>query len=410
MLVLGPKRLFWRFAFIGILAFDLATGFLIASGTIREGGIFSPSQLGRLIVLLYFLALLLNRKHAALWFIFGVTPFLLIELSFGTAHSQAAGLLYGLITVAKLAVLAAPLLLSFDELDQREIAHSFKVGALAMALVIIASLLLGIGKPTYPSGGFGTKSFFPSGNDIGAYLGSATLLLVVARHYRVINIGMISVALLLAGLIGVSSKASLLFALATLGFLIYHSRARVPAMVGLTVITVLYWSQLIDIAAVVGEIIVRRYHEANGDWLRFLVSGREVYVQEALTNFREHGSVPRLLLGQGIFVGPQSLQHVTMVDFLEADAFDIFFMFGVIGLFAYATLWWRLFSMSQSKRWFTLPIGLLLLHSVLAGHVIFSGLFLQTVLAMTVLLQRDKHNTLEPIRLITHGSVAHYAR
>jgi len=66
--------------------------------------------------------------------------------------------------------------------------------------------------------------------------------------------------------------------------------------------------------------------------------------------------------------------------------------------------------MSKSKRWFALPIGLLLLHSVLAGHVIFSGLFLQTVLALTVLLQRDKHNTLEPIRFITHSPEARYAR
>jgi len=88
MLTLGPRRLLWRFAFIGILFFDLITGYMIAEGISREGGIFSPSQLGRFIILAYLLTLLFEQRIAVLTFIFGIAPFLVIELSYGLVHEQ----------------------------------------------------------------------------------------------------------------------------------------------------------------------------------------------------------------------------------------------------------------------------------------------------------------------------------
>ena len=410
MLVIGPKRLFWRFAFIGIMIIDLATGYLLASNAIPEGGIFSPSQLGRLIILLYFAGLILRNKEISLWFIFGITPFLLIELLYGAAHSQVSGLLYGLISVAKLAVLAAPFFVTFDELDQREIVQSFKLGALFMASVIVISLVLDIGKPTYASGGFGTKSFFPSGNDIGAYLGGATLLLIVARHYELIKLNTISIAILLTGLTFISSKASLLFMLASIFFLAYHSRLMIPLTVLSSLVVLYYADHLSQAAAMVGEIIVRRYYEADGDWIRFLLSGRELYVHEAIQRFSEQNSTVRLLFGQGIFVGPQHVNQASQVDFLEADPFDIFFMFGTLGVIVFLVFWRHLIIMSKAKPWFAFPLGLLFLHSSLAGHVVFSGLFLQTVIVATVLLERKRHDELTPINFFIPSQARSHAR
>ena len=141
MLTLGPRRLLWRFAFIGILFFDLITGYMIAEGISREGGIFSPSQLGRFIILAYLLTLLFEQRIAALIFIFGIAPFLVIELSYGLVHEQTGGLLYGLISIAKVAALFIPFLITLDDLDRSEIAHSFKLGLIAMSIVIIALCL-----------------------------------------------------------------------------------------------------------------------------------------------------------------------------------------------------------------------------------------------------------------------------
>jgi hypothetical protein len=389
---------------------DLATGYLIASNAIPEGGIFSPSQLGRLIILLYFVALILHSREISLWFVFGITPFILIELLYGAAHGQLTGLLYGLISAAKLAVLAAPFFVTFDELDQREIVQSFKLGALLMASVIVTSLVFDIGKPTYPSGGFGTKSFFPSGNDIGAYLGGATLLLIVARYYQLIKLSNISVAILLTGLTFISSKASLLFMLASILFLVYHSRLMIPVAVLVAVFVFYYSDPLSQTAAMVGEIIVRRYNEADGDWIRFLLSGRELYVNEALQRFNEQNSTVRLLFGQGIFVGPQHLNQASQVDFLEADPFDIFFMFGTFGVIVFVLFWWHLIKMSKAKAWFAFPLTLLLLHSSLAGHVVFSGLFLQTVIVATVLLKRKRQDELTPIDFFIQSQASSHAR
>jgi hypothetical protein len=407
MLTLGPRRLLWRFAFIGILFFDLITGYMIAEGISREGGIFSPSQLGRFIILGYLLTLLFEQRIAVLTFIFGIAPFLVIELSYGLVHEQTGGLLYGLISIIKVAALFIPFLITLDDLDRSEIAHSFKLGLIVMSVVIIASLLADIGKPTYGSGGFGTKSYFPSGNDIGAYLGSGTLMIAVARYYRLLQTSLPTIGLLVLGLVCIGSRASLLFCAITLLFLAWHSSIRWLILLALTAALWQFYVMFIEIFNVVGEIMIRRYVEADGDLVRFIVSGRNEFIQKAFEQFTADGSVIRFLIGQGIFIGPQATDSVRVVDFLEADGFDLFFMFGLLGLAAYGLLWASLWSRCHQNRWLLLPIGLLLAHSALAGHVLFSGLFLQTVLALVVLTQIPQGCTIPAVKTFDRNSQDH---
>lgn len=379
------KAFFW-FVFVGIIAFDLLNGFLIAQKIIPAGGIFSPSQLGRLFILVVMLYWVASDKISLSLFLVLLIPLICVELLSGLVHQQLAGVTYGLISSMKLAVLFVPLLVTLERTSAQQIAHYFVMGIALMSLVLFISLVLGIGLPTYGSGGFGTKSFFASGNDIGMYLGASALIIMIARHYSLIEVSWLSVGIIVLGLLSIASKTSLVFMLLCLA-VIFSKTVFVRLLAILVVLAgALYWQSIWDAVSVVLDVVIRRFNAADGDWLFFITSGRNSFVAEAFELFSSEYSTQRVIFGRGVFVSFQSFQYVQQVDFLETDIFDIFFMFGLMGLLFYAMLWLGFSYKSLRYPLFLLPIVMLFMHSAIAGHVIFSGLCLQALLGLAAIL------------------------
>jgi hypothetical protein len=274
------------------------------------------------------------------------------------------------------------LLLAFSKGTARTIIVSLKYGLLLIASSLILSQVLGVGEPTYTSGGFGTKGWFPSGNGIGIYLGAGTLILMIAARYSDIALSQLQTLILSGGLLCIASKTALFFLLVALALKAYWQNSyRVLLLLGV-LIALPYIENIIDLASVVFEIMIRRYEANQDDLLRFITSGRDDYVSGALASWNQQFSAFRVLFGGGIFVSFQDPAIAHSVDYLETDIFDVFFIYGAFGLLSYLILWTVLAFRVASNVWLLLPLGLLLLHSMIAGHVFFNGLFVQLVIAL----------------------------
>lgn len=385
--MISLKKSMYFFIFIGIIAFDLLNGFLIAFKIIPVGGVFSPSQLGRLLILVMLLWWMLERRHNILVYLVILVPLLLVECFSAIYHQQIGGFLYGVISALKFSILFVPLLVELESDDAQLMARFYVLGLMAMALVLIVSLLFNIGKPTYGSGGFGTKSFFASGNDIGMYLGGGTLIACVARHYGLIAISWWKLIIIFLGLVSIASKTSLAFLLLSIGVVSLKTHTLKFLIFIAMAVAAYFWETIWSVLSVVMEIIIRRFNDSDGDWLFFITSGRNDFVLQAIDLFLSEYSDMRTLWGRGVYVGFQSYMHVQQTDFLETDVFDIFFMFGLFGLILYVSIWVGYFLKLKKFRWFLLPIVMIFLHSAIAGHVIFSGFCLQLLLALAIFSQ-----------------------
>lgn len=88
----------------------------------------------------------------------------------------------------------------------------------------------------------------------------------------------------------------------------------------------------------------------------------------------------RWFIGAGSYVSFQDPTAVFQYDTLESDVFDIFFMYGLAGVVAYCQMFAYGAIMLKKHIYFLLTWGLLFMHSLFAGHVIFNGMSI-TILA-----------------------------
>ena len=107
------------------------------------------------------------------------------------------------------------------------------------------------------------------------------------------------------------------------------------------------------------------------------MSERDVYFIDAITNLETNGVYAlRLITGLGALISFRS-PHVNFnsIDTLESDLTDLIFTYGIISVLVY--LGWAIYLHYQyiSKRlFFGIIFTLLILHSVLAGHILFNGM------------------------------------
>ena len=165
-MTLNLDKLAWLFIFVGLIVFDLLNGFLIGSGALGRGGIASPSQLGRAVLVVMLIIAALQSSRLFLGFLILVLALVMRETGAAFEHHQIAGYFYTLITLLKFSLPFLAIFLVFDPQISGLILRYLRWGLLLIALTLIVSLVMGIGSPTYTSGGFGTKAFFASGNGI----------------------------------------------------------------------------------------------------------------------------------------------------------------------------------------------------------------------------------------------------
>ncbi|WP_159568091.1 O-antigen ligase family protein [Limnobacter sp. 130] len=132
----------------------------------------------------------------------------------------------------------------------------------------------------------------------------------------------------------------------------------------------------------------------DGNMLGFIFRGRSDYYEAILPGLINHDFNSIIILfgaGEGLIrslsMAPlgRSASDATM---FEMDALDLFWAYGWIGFFLYLTLIYYLIrkaKLSKLTPLHSFAIALTLIHSVLAGHVIFSPQ-VSTLIAFTLML------------------------
>ncbi|MFA0109249.1 hypothetical protein BCU49_011810 [Vibrio breoganii] len=349
------------------------------SNIIPENGLASPSQIGRLIFMFSIILFLFYHKFNlkfALIFIY----FIMVEFHGVFLHSNLHGFMFGLVNVSKFLYLYLVYILIKDYIKHDHLsAISFLGKAIKWNLIIIAASLIfciatGLGNSTYGFG-FGTKSFFASGNGLGLYLGVMTLISVYLKksgYYK--NISLITLLVISSSIALIGSKAAFVFAVVCIFSVLYISRFRIPVFLIVSLMFVLGGYLFIDAFHLLFDVVIKRYSTSN-NMIEFLGSGRYDYVDNAFKDiFSQQHYLVRLLIGSGAFLSFQSPDVVTGYDTLETDFFDILFMYGIVGLLFIAMI--GLYMIFKSRKDIVLFIATLLyiLHSIIAGHVIFNGM------------------------------------
>lgn len=370
------ERFILTYLFIGLIFFDLTNGLLVEIGAISEGGLASPSQVGRLLALMLIVFSFFLNKWPVHQFIF-CSYFLLVEIFAGIIYPYLDGAFYGIMVSYKIIYLII-LLIYFDNLKSNTeflpfITSLLKINVLLVVSCVIFSFVTGYGVSTYHYGS-GTKSYFASGNGLGVYLGASALILRSA-HHKVYGSRLNSFFILLPALalLLVGTKTSVIFALALLSTFVSSARYFVIAATAFLLLIVIFGTFFSSVLLGIFQVVLARYENSESLWT-FLASGRDGYVTNAVETYFGQGlGVYRFLFGGGAVLSYQFPSSVVAYDTLETDPFDVFFSYGAFGLLMY--LLFSVFLLFQSHRvGLLLPAFLLMSHSVAAGHVLFNGM------------------------------------
>ena len=355
---------------------DALNGFLVVNGFIPEGGVFSPSQLARMLLSLYLVVFLYNRNVSKVLYFFILYIFL-VEVVASFFHLNLMAFIFGAVYSYKITYLILLYLtLNFMVNDEQDIAMLCKYiyyNLLIIAVFLFFSSVTGLGNSTYGHG-FGTKSFFSSGNGLGLYLGVFTFFLIAMKHINIIKIQVYKLAFISCSIALIGSKAALLLCVLNLFLIVYLSRYRY-IFLGCVLAFIYYMqNEFSEAFSLLFDVIITRFENAENIWM-YLGSGRIEYIVHAYDIFMAQIPSPgRVLFGMGAFTSFQNPSLVMAFDTLETDLFDLFFMYGFLFTFLYF-LFFAVGVIGLRKHKLLLCcFTLLYLHSILAGHVLFNGM------------------------------------
>ena len=278
-----------------------------------------------------------------------------------------------------------------------KILHVFLIAAFLYALGIIVPAILGIGVSSYTEGTFGQKGLYASGNALGIFMGIASVLCVLKKKKTVTDI--CKSLILLLSLLLLATKTALLFFVVTILFFIStrKSYSKVLLLCLFAGSIFYFWNYLKDAFMAVFDVVVFRY-EISDSPLAFMLSSRDNYVIDAFTEFYNSSMwILKLIIGGGVFMSYRTSYFEDMpFKQLEMDFFDIFFMYGLIGIFCYIgiILWCIRKSYNKGLVLFSLII-FFILHSALAGHILFDGVPMTAGVILVNILDRRKEVQVE---------------
>lgn len=370
--------------------FDMLNGYMVIGKVIPENGLASPSQIGRSLAILGLLTFVFYKRLSAKW-VFVLIYLFFIEICAAFIHFNDIGFIFGLVNVSKLVYLSIVYLVIMDYIYKDYLsAMSFLGKIIKWNLVIISfslmfSTVTGLGNSTYGYG-FGTKSFFASGNGLGVYLGVMTLVSIFfkkAKLYEEIDLKVLLLVSLSIALIG--SKAALIFSVICILNVIWISNYRMLGVAAIALLCIFGSYYLMEVFSLIFDVVARRYDNSSS-LVAFLGSGRHDYVINAFSElFSQSDAMFRFIFGGGAFLSFQSPSLLSGYDTLETDVFDVLFMYGFFGMLLLLLIYsYILFRLRKSRILFTAAL-LCILHSVLAGHVIFNGMSSFCVVILLIL-------------------------
>lgn len=393
------------FLFILMPFVDAATGYLINKEFLAAGSVGSPSQLFRFI--LTALLIIQIRKPVHLYVCMVMILWIMIVESINLPlHTRLDWFLIGGVYSYKL-VFGLIVYFVFQEyFDKRwltyEVLQDFVINSCAIyTLIIIASDIAGISANSYAGADLGSKGIFADGNGLGVFLGASSLV-VLNRYTKEKKIKDLLIFILTGKvLIGLMSKAGLLFLLAGLFLLYCNQRTKFKVIVGVGVLfcMIFLWEPIFLWIKTTFQVIAWRVERSESFW-EIVLGGRELYLYEAAnydyTNFVQ---VFKLIIGGGYklsFRDPSAINYNPEGIFLiEADFFDVFFMYGIIGFICYIIVSFKgLYTPKvKGKNILKWAWVLLFVHSALAGHVLSSGTALLILPCILLLMKEQKYLT-----------------
>ncbi|HDZ8847585.1 TPA: O-antigen ligase family protein [Aeromonas veronii] len=390
---LSIHRVIIFYVVVVLTLFDMLNGYMVIAKIIPDNGLASPSQIGRLFAILILFFFVIYKRLSARW-VYGLVYLTCIEIYGAYLHGNPAGFLFGLVNISKLLYLYLVYLVIIDYLKsdyQSGISYiglTIKINLVIISFSLIFSTVTGLGNSTY-SFGFGTKSFFASGNGLGLYIGVMTLISIYLRReglYK--DIGLITLLLISASISLIGTKAALIFSIVCIINVVAISRYRFMAFT-LLILMLLFGGgyYLIDVFNLFFDVVVKRYNN-DPSLVKFLGSGRFDYVTNAFNElFSQADAIFRLIYGSGAFLSFQVPKSTVGYDTLETDFFDILFMYGFVGVISLMFVYF--YVLFKVKRVLILSIAgvLCFSHSLIAGHVIFNGMSSLCVVILLVLSQ-----------------------
>lgn len=364
--------------------FDCLTGLLVLGGTLREGAAGSPSQLFRFILMFgMFFYLIPYKKYfflTTLLFFY----FLLVEAVGFIFHKSLYGVVVGIVYSSKIVYLTMIFfifksLINNNSISYDQLTKYLKNGVFISSLLLIAPFIFGLGFNTYVEGTFGVKGFFSSGNGLGVFLGCGLLFMSYSLKSDKSNYGILKTIIVLFATLIVGSKTTIIcvgVSLIYLMFFVFNKKTSLTIALLVTIFVFYYFPLIKSGLETVFDVVLFRFKNSDS-FLTFLMSQRDVYFRDAITNLETNGVYAlRLITGLGALISFRS-PHVNFdsIDTLESDLTDLIFTYGIISVLVY--LGWAIYLHYQyiSKRlFFGIIFTLLILHSVLAGHILFNGM------------------------------------
>lgn len=384
---------------------DSFTGFLIYSDVIPVGGgNISPSVVLRLMLFLIGFMFITKTQFRT---IFSVVLLIVIFefIGFFAVHHQLSGFFVGINYSFKTvyAIMLCMVIYTFMKSKQmsfEELLLIFRSCVLLYAFVIIVPSIFGLGVSTYGknSATWGKIGFLASGNGAGAVMGIGSLISLYLYNLRKKKSDLLFYIITLITCYIIATKGTLLFSAINLLIIFYLMKWRYKlvtvALVLLFITTVS--DQVINLLRQSIDVIIYRYERAP-NFILFLTSGRISYLGYALDQYNLDGfAFFRLFFGFGAY---QSFR-ATNFDFeigkaqyyLEAELFDVFFIYGILGLVCYLLFFILTFvaGYKNNRLFFLIPWALCTIYSMFAGHMIFNGMsILAIVVLFNLMIYRD---------------------
>ncbi|WP_454670515.1 hypothetical protein [Aliidiomarina sp. Khilg15.8] len=265
-----------------------------------------------------------------------------------------------------------------------------KISFAALFLNILLGVL-GFGFPMYVSGGIGigTRGLIFAGNEIGGALlvsGSMIMAALLLRdsfiRFLLLGVVMILMAGAMTNKVPILGGMMLLVAFPVIrmlqtweGFYVDRKAFYFNAINGF--IFPLFVTVGLYLALYQSGLMARltHFYETNG-LLMLLLSGREVWMFEAIAIFKQNYSALEMLFGTGF----TWFNDISVKKSVEIDLFDFLMSYGVLGVtLAYGVFFYMFgkallrFRVNRFAPYLAFTIALLIGVSLTSGHIMYSG-------------------------------------
>lgn len=385
---------------------DAITGYLVLSGATDVGGLGSPSQLFRLLLSVVMIVQIRRKSQltAVVAFILYLICLECFNFSFhGDPFGLATGVTYsykmafGLLMYFVIERYLREGWLHFDRLVRYII-----LSGIIYSTIVLACNILGISFGSYGDE-MGSRGVFASANGLGIYIGVCSLVLIYYHRSHASKSYLAAYVLMAYVLLGLMTRAGigLLLAGLFLWFVRIPMRYKIPVLGATVIIMLVFITPITDLVTTSTEMIVYRFKNADVSFQGLVIGGRQSLFDRASAQFTIAGPLwYRLLIGGGYFLSFRNPFHVdySISSILEADLWDVFYMFGIIGIVVY--LWLFLYGLTANRKTknpgnYILRFAwvMIFFHSAFAGHVLQNG---QSVMMIVCLLLLIKYQMATP--------------